>query len=919
MAVKPHHMMKKILLLLALLAVPPIAFAVPAKRVVKKVRQSDGTSLLVMLRGDEYVHYYATTDGVPVLRSQTGDFTYAQFSGGHLEATGVVAHAAPQRAVSELPFVNEAPTVRKQMKQVRNQRLQPINRARAAVAEKRRQARRAPLLDASQERKTGLIILVNFKDKKLQETSTVEVFDRFANTEGLTNDVNYGSIHDYFHAQSYGKFNVTFDIVGPVTVSNNMSYYGENDKQGSDKHPEVMVYEALKLVDSQVDFKKYDWDGDGEVENIYVVYAGYGEASGADENTIWPHQWNLEGTYRSSQLRFDDVQLNTYACGAELMGDGYQYDEDGNPVQDKNGNYVEAESGELDGIGTMCHEFSHCLGLPDFYDTDYSYFGMDVWSVMDAGCNNEDGFSPTNYTAYERWYCGWMEPVELKEPAVVKDMPALADEPVAYIIYNDKDHNEYYLLENRQPIGFDRGHGTSYPSSYGSGLMISHVTYDQHAWYMNTVNNEKMQRMTLIPADGSLFGANDAYNEYAAYEEKYMNNPTTQNYNAYLKAFNAAWEKYYVGLEGDLWPCVSGKTAIRDLTDDSAPAAELNLANTDGKKLMHKPITDITQTATGRYADGMALHTISFKFMGGKLVAAPTNPVATGLSASGFTASWTPAAEAASYRLELREKKSTGAMEESLLLYEDFAALTTGEGDSNSDVADNLDNFTSTPGWTGSKIFRGGTGCKIGNRNGGYLQTPLLTAESGTLTVILTAQTFNNDAPNLTVEAISATDKTLATQTVEMNEEMQLLHLSVTEPCYIKLTPTKRAYIHGLMVCDGEFTLDDAKEYMQNDVKRLANTTYTTSETSYLFTDLSADALYAFRVQAIDAEGYESAWTEWVEVDLSSTNIDLLSITTTTPTRSAWYDMQGRRIAHPSAHGTYILRRGSTARKMIIQ
>lgn len=912
--------MKKIFILLTLLAVTQMASAVPAKRVTKKVRQSDGTTLTMVLRGDEHVHYYATLDGVPVMKSATGDYTYVRLTDEGLSASDVIAHTPALRTAGEQAFVNAAPALKKQLSLQRNERLQPINAARAAVAEKRRQARRAPMLDAAQENKKGLIILVNFKDKKLQDSSNKAAFDRFANTDGLQNDVNYGSIHDYFKAQSYGQFNVTFDIAGPVTVSKNMSYYGGNDTSGNDKCPEEMVYEAVKLANSEVNYADYDWDGDGEVENIYVVYAGYGEASGADENTIWPHQWQLLYAYTRSQLKFDGVLVNTYACGSELRGDGYKYDEQGYMVTDRFGNPVVAESGELDGVGTMCHEFSHCLGLPDFYDTNYTYFGMDVWSVMDAGCHNEDSNSPTNYTAYERWFSGWLEPIELNEPTAVKAMPALAEEPVAYIIYNDKNHNEYYLLENRQPIGFDRGKDNEYAALSGYGLMISHVTYDQSAWYGNTVNTNKMQRMTLIPADGTLYGTNDAYNDYLPYMEKYQKNPTQQNYNAYEKAYHAAMNKYYAGLAGDLWPYTSsdGKVTNCDLTDDSTPAATLNIANNDGKKLMHKPITEITQTPTGRTDNRAPLHTISFKFMGGKNVSVPTNLMATDLTTTGFTASWTASADADSYHVELREKRDASSMAESLLLYEDFAALTTGDKDGNIEVTSKLDGFTSTPGWTGSKVFQGGIGCKIGNRSGGYLQTPQIAPESGTLTIILAATPYSGDDANMTVEAINAEGQTLDTQSLEMNGNNQVLQLTVSEPCRIKIRPAVRAYVKLFAAYDGEFTLEDYEALQTLDVKRQALTsTFSTQETSHVFTGLNSESSYAFRVQAVDAEGYESAWTEWVEVDLTS--VGIAGITPATPAATKWFDLQGRRVRRPIEQGTYIMRSGTAARKVIIQ
>ena len=58
-------------------------------------------------------------------------------------------------------------------------------------------------------------------------------------------------------------------------------------------------------------------------------------------------EWELsDPTNYGRSVKLDGVTVDTYACGSELMG-----------ISGKT----------LDGIGTMCHEYSHCLGLPDFY------------------------------------------------------------------------------------------------------------------------------------------------------------------------------------------------------------------------------------------------------------------------------------------------------------------------------------------------------------------------------------------------------------------------------------------------------------------------------------------------------------------------------------------------------------------------
>ena len=198
-----------------------------------------------------------------------------------------------------------------------------------------------------------------------------------------------------------------------------MSYYGSNDSFGNDAHAYEMVIEACQQIDDEVNFADYDWNGDGVVEQVFVVYAGYGENyAGSPSNTIWPHEWDLESA-SGSTLQLDDVTINVYACAAELCG---------------------SSGTAMNGIGCSAHEFSHCLGYPDFYDTTYSGgIGMSKFDVLCSGSYGgpqNRGEVPCGFTAYERWMAGWLEPIELEHPDDIKDMPALNDEPVAYIIFN---------------------------------------------------------------------------------------------------------------------------------------------------------------------------------------------------------------------------------------------------------------------------------------------------------------------------------------------------------------------------------------------------------------------------------------------------------------------------------------------------
>ena len=315
--------------------------------------------------------------------------------------------------------------------------------------------------------KKGLIILVNFQDTKFQtsDAETQTLYNNVANTQGYSDDNGFsGSVADYFKDQSRGVFNLTFDVVGPVTVSQNAAYYGENDAQTKqDKRPAEMVIEAVNLAQVS-NWQQYDWDNDHEVDQVMIIYAGEGEASGGDESTIWPHEYNLAaaqyyGEGSGPVTVATGLTVNTYAVANEVMA---EYDYFGYPTG--NYNYM--------GIGTICHEFSHCLGLMDMYDTAYGgNFGMGAWSLMDQGSYNNGGFTPCNYTSFEKTQIGWITPEELTTAKNVTAMKAWNAADECYRITNPGNAKEYYLLENRQQKGWD-----AYVPN--SGLLILHVDFD---------------------------------------------------------------------------------------------------------------------------------------------------------------------------------------------------------------------------------------------------------------------------------------------------------------------------------------------------------------------------------------------------------------------------------------------------------
>lgn len=459
--------MKKKLLVFQMMLAALTVMAIPAKRgQYRTISLADGSQVKAELVGDEFMHYWQAEDGRCFVKNQN------QYEDANLE--GMRLSAANKHQLRALQHQQRAQT-------------RGVGDSKQYIGEKK-----------------GLIILVQFPDNKFQSNHTAEFFNRVANEKGFHEAGYRGSVHDYFSDQSNGLFSLTFDVAGPYMMKNNYAYYGQNvkDKDGNvvdnSKNAGKMIVEAVENAAKDFDFAPYDWDGDNEVDQVYVLYAGQGEANGGDENTVWPHEWTLESA-TGSAMNINNLKVNTYACGSELGG----------------------SENVTSGIGTLCHEFTHCLGIPDFYDTaSGDNFGMGKWDVMCSGSYNGNSFCPAGFTSYEKMWCGWLTPTELTADATIDNLKPLSDGGDAYIIYNDNHKDEYFLLECRHKVGWDSELG-------GSGLLVLHVDYLPNIWKYNTVNafgryrdaagniatNDHM-RLTIVPADNARSAQNESGDPY---------------------------------------------------------------------------------------------------------------------------------------------------------------------------------------------------------------------------------------------------------------------------------------------------------------------------------------------------------------------------------------------------------------------
>ena len=448
-----QKMKKSVCALLLMIAGAMSASAIPAHPRPVDIRQSDGTTLTLKLVGDEFHHYSATTDGYTVLQRGNGDYVYAVQSGERIAPSSVIAHNPQMRSATELKMVSS---------------LQKGLTDKAAVAQgMRMRSNRDKLMAPARtdyQNFRGLVVLIEYTDRSF--TYGNDYFDDLLNQENYTgyySSEGYfvpctGSARDYYHDNSMGVFDPQFDVVGPVQVN-----YSCTAPQGYNNCDDIFV-SAIDQIDSSVDFSQYDGDGDGVVDMIYFIVAGYtANFSGNNSGYLWPHQYYM---FYYTDDQYDGVYLGRYSCSGEIYGWEYY-------------GYTDP-----DGIGTIVHEFSHALGLADLYDTDYGTNGAakdpGEWDVMSGGSYLNESRTPAGFSIWERYRLGFAEPEQITEKHAGYRLEPVNTSNQGYWIQSPNE-NEFFMIENRQQTGWD---------AYlpGHGMLVTRVEYDEDRWWENTIN-----------------------------------------------------------------------------------------------------------------------------------------------------------------------------------------------------------------------------------------------------------------------------------------------------------------------------------------------------------------------------------------------------------------------------------------------
>ena len=485
-----------------------------ANSIPVQVRQADGTTITVILRGDEHINWYTTLDGVLLVQAADNSYYVGKVTkDGRLIATQQLAHEAAWRSNAETNLIS---------KQDKDKFYSYVSK----VAEQSENSyNNRPLTRVTVDSGYGgvpyfphtgspkaLVILAEFADTTFTIQNTKQVFTNYLMNEGHFTETayaqnrNYKGVRGYFKDCSYGQFTPTFDVVGPVKLPKPQTYYGV----GNDNITDLMT-DACNAVDNEVDFSQYDANGDGMVDLVYIIYAGHSANYRGNASTdIWPKS----GTTILSKT-FDGKSIRRYGVSNELAG--------------RENKKKEKET--INGIGLFCHEFSHTLGLPDIYAipgtaaADQDNQGMEYWDLMDGGTEVQNGRVPSPYLAWEREAMGWMTIDKLTSDQQVTDLKSLENGGKAYKILNKNVANEFIVLQSIQQGGWYQGWTkTQIPK----GLLAYRISYPyDKVNIFDFPNNVKGKpRVIVVPADGEVLSAMNSGGDF----NKYITNLTNDLY-----------------------------------------------------------------------------------------------------------------------------------------------------------------------------------------------------------------------------------------------------------------------------------------------------------------------------------------------------------------------------------------------------
>ncbi len=424
--------------------------------------QPDGSKITIRLKGDEKVRWAETIDGYSILFNKTGTYEYAILdSESNMLPSGRQAKNKSLRNAKETSFLNTIP------KGIHYSSAQ-VQMTKSAWNVYNKESQKAFPTTGN---RNLICILIGFTDVSFKKTNAD--FNNLFNQISYTANGATGSVKDYYLENSYNQLNITTTVVGPYTASHNMAYYGADNGYSHSIRAKELVTEAVNAANPTVNYADFDNDGNGSVDGIYVIFAGYGQEAGGPADAIWSHKSSI------FPITLDGKTINTYSCSPELRFNQGEY---------------------ITRIGVICHEFGHVLGAPDYYDTDYAtggqYDGTGDWDLMAGGSWNNGGKTPAHHNAYTKVVTyNWASPTILNAASQIT-LDNAAEYPNSFYRYNTTTPDEYFLIENRQRVKFD----AFIP---GHGMIIYHVDKNYINTAGNSINTTNHQGMYPVCANAS--------------------------------------------------------------------------------------------------------------------------------------------------------------------------------------------------------------------------------------------------------------------------------------------------------------------------------------------------------------------------------------------------------------------------------
>jgi M6 family metalloprotease-like protein len=490
--------------------------AAPANPNSYPLTQPNGVVFEVVLTGDEAQSVVETLDGFTVTPDeQTGFWTYALLDN--------LGHLTPSRFRVGI----EAPPPILQHLRPSHRELLPHQHARTQEPQTPNQP------EQTRYKGTGnqpvLAILVRYTNQEPVGTTANNWAQTFF---GLSN-----SLAHYYKEVSYNKLNLVPAQESSGTANDGivdwvtLAVTHPNSSSGGTTQQIANAKNAIAAANPYVNFASFDTNADGYIQSselhVVLVHAGYEGSYGSGcGNRLWAH-WSGLGDWATA----DGVRLYNFSAGGGYSNIGEWHCSTGNPP------------GHAATLGPLVHEVGHDLGLPDLYDTDGTSYGIGAWGTMGQGSwnyapGNFAGSSPAHHDPFNKWYLGWLTPTHvLGAQNSLNVEPVETSAQVMQLVSNtngvdwtwwwQSGAGEYFLVENRQKVGYDVG-------LPGCGLLIWHV--DETRTSANTANATDTRRLVDVEeADGlnqmdSRTNAGDANDPYSTGDSFGANSNPNSNF-----------------------------------------------------------------------------------------------------------------------------------------------------------------------------------------------------------------------------------------------------------------------------------------------------------------------------------------------------------------------------------------------------